>query len=196
MPKKIEIIEENDINVNEENISDDDAPLTKPKRTKMRERQLVEEEPKQEMKSDPKPNRRKIRTEAQIKAFEKVREIRAQRVAEKKKEKEERMAKIYMESKQREAEIKPSKREEVYESESESEEEYYEPPKKSKPKYKISKPKYKSKPKPKKKVVYLSSSSEESETDSEEEEVVIRRKPTRQPVYESVIEDDPTRFFV
>ena len=113
---------------------------------------------------------KKPRSEAQIKAFERCRQIRAEKTAQRKKEK---LAKQYEAYKQ--TKTKPRKKKEVLSSESEDDE----PIQKVKVK-KTTKPKTKPKKKPKKKIIYESASSSSSSDDSSsEEEVVVRKKKRR-----------------
>ena len=135
--------------------SETDEPLTKNKTIGRPKKEKVV-----------KPDMRKIRSEAQIKSFEKAQEARKNKYQAKKDLEDERLAEIW-------AKKNKKTKEELSESEEESEEE----PEPVKPKRKVI---YKKKPKAK--VVYVSDSSEsESESESEEEEkVVVRRKPAKE----------------
>lgn len=126
---------------------------------------VIKDEPLEVKEKPVKVKAKKPRSEAQIKAFERCRQIRAEKTAQRKKEKLAKQYEAYKQTKK-----KPRKKKEVLSSESEDDE----PIQKVKVK-KTTKPKKK----PKKKIIYESASSSSSDDSSSEEEVVVRKKKRR-----------------
>ena len=188
---------------NEEGAQSDTAgPVTKVKKPRGR--------PKVDHSNDPpKPNRRKVRSEKQQKAWDDMQATNKEVREEIKRRKEEHLAEVYMKKKEREkAKAVESESELEYESESSVEVEVQRKPKKGKTKAKPKKAK--AKPKKVKKVVYVSESESESESEpgseyeSEyESESEVEEAPKRRSKHKVYVEREsaqpafnPNSYFV
>ena len=162
--------------------SEDDEPLTKSNITVKEINSIdTQEETKRgrPKKSEDEKKTLKTRSEAQIASFEKARQVRQERIALQKKEKEEQLAKLYMESKQKESDKQKEvdKQIEVEKPKRHVKKQYVEDSSESEEEVIVVKRKPKQKKPPKKKIIYVESS-DEPESEIENEPIVSVRRQT------------------
>lgn len=173
------------------NYSDDDEPLTKSNVTIKESIPIdTQAEPKKGRPKKPEDEKKSLkkRSDAQIASFEKARQVRQEKIALQKKEKEEHLAKLYMESKQKEQQKEQPKvqpKEQPKETKRQVKKQYVEDSSESEDEIIV----VKKKPKktPKKKIIYVESS---DESDTEDEPIVSVKRQTEEYY------DDPFSRFV